>query len=251
MWHFVENGSRKGPVSLEEIQSLIAQEIITPTTLVWKRGMDDWLVASETELKGLLPEDTPPPIPVDSPPPVPESLAPNNVPNIPNATPRTPIFFPVSGFKFFVMSLVTWGFYDFFWFYKNWKLIKIRDRSSIMPFWRACFAPIFCYPLLARIKNTAKLQGVDTGFYPWICAFLWFSWWFLAPFRLDNPQLWTIASHFAVLWLLSPQVTVNQLNQKLLPNHDPNDQFTGWNIAAIVVGGILLVLEIAGILLPT
>ena len=99
MWHFVENGSWKGLVSLEEIQFLIAQEIITPTTLVWKRGMGDWLVASETELKGLLPEDTPPPIPVDSPPPIPESLAPSNVSSVPNATPITPIFFPVSGFK--------------------------------------------------------------------------------------------------------------------------------------------------------
>ncbi len=70
MWYFVENGLQKGPVKLEKIRSLIAQEIITPTTLVWKRGMDDWLVASETELKDLLPEDMPPPIPVDSPQPI-------------------------------------------------------------------------------------------------------------------------------------------------------------------------------------
>ncbi|MCC5623840.1 DUF4339 domain-containing protein [Nostoc sp. CHAB 5715] len=85
MWYFVENGLRKGPVSLEEIQSLIAQQTITPTTLVWKRGMNDWLVVSETELKDLLPEDIPPPIPVDNPPPIPQQLA-----SILKFTPRSP-----------------------------------------------------------------------------------------------------------------------------------------------------------------
>jgi hypothetical protein len=80
---------------------------------------------------------------------------------------------------------------------------------------------------------------------------MWIALWLIAPFRLDNPQYWAIVSHFAVLSFLVPQETVNRLNQKLLPNHDPNDQFTGWNMAAIVVGGILLIFEIVGILFPT
>jgi len=71
MWYFVQHDIQQGPVSLEEIQALIAKETITSATLVWKRGMDNWLAIAETELKDLLPDDVPPPIPVDNPPPIP------------------------------------------------------------------------------------------------------------------------------------------------------------------------------------
>jgi hypothetical protein len=71
MWYFAQHGSQQGPVSLEEIQALIDKGTITSATLVWKRGMDNWLAIAETELKDLLPDDVPPPIPVDNPPPIP------------------------------------------------------------------------------------------------------------------------------------------------------------------------------------
>lgn len=65
--------------------------------------MGDWLAVREIELGDLLPEDIPPSLPVDNPLPIPKPLAPNSVPSVPNAVPITPIFFPVSGFKFFVI----------------------------------------------------------------------------------------------------------------------------------------------------
>lgn len=71
MWYFVQHDIQQGPVSLEEIQSLIAKGTITSATLVWKRGMDNWLAIAESELKDLLPDEGPPPIPVDNPPPIP------------------------------------------------------------------------------------------------------------------------------------------------------------------------------------
>jgi hypothetical protein len=127
MWYFVENGSRKGPVSLEEIQSLITQEIVTPTTLVWKQGMNDWLTVDESELKDLLPKDVPPPIPIDSPPPIPQP--PISI-NVPRTISVTPILFAVSGVKLFVMSVGTAGCYDIYWYYKNWKLIKLTNKAA-------------------------------------------------------------------------------------------------------------------------
>jgi hypothetical protein len=48
-----------------------------------------------------------------------------------------PIFFPVSPLKLVVMSTVTFGIYELYWFYQNWKLVKHRTRRDIMPFWRA------------------------------------------------------------------------------------------------------------------
>ena len=56
MWYFVDkNGQKQGPVSPEDIQSLIDADSITPNTLVWKSGMNSWSVMTDTELKELFP----------------------------------------------------------------------------------------------------------------------------------------------------------------------------------------------------
>lgn len=79
MWHFSkEDNKQEGPVSLEEIQSLIDVGTIRPDTLVWKKGNDNWMRASETDLRELFPADAPPPLPVDIPPPLPKKTSDSN-----------------------------------------------------------------------------------------------------------------------------------------------------------------------------
>ena len=66
-----------------------------------------------------------------------------------------PLYFPVSPLKLIVLSVCTFGLYKFYWFYKNWCLIKERESSlsmqigfrdsGIMPFWRALFTVLYCY----------------------------------------------------------------------------------------------------------
>ena len=46
------------------------------------------------------------------------------------------------------------------------------------------------------------------------------------------------------------QATVNEVNRKVAPDHNPNERFTGWNIAAIVVGGLLLLMGLVDAFLP-
>lgn len=65
-------------------------------------------------------------------------------------------FFPVSLAKLILLSIVTVGIYDIYWFYKNWKYIKQRDDSSIMPFWRAFLFPIWFFPFYRQLKNDSQ-----------------------------------------------------------------------------------------------
>ena len=71
MWYFIEDNHRKGSFSLEEMESFAHQGDINENTLVWKKGMKEWQPLSQTELKDILPDDTPPPIPGELPPPFP------------------------------------------------------------------------------------------------------------------------------------------------------------------------------------
>jgi hypothetical protein len=63
-----------------------------------------------------------------------------------------PSCFPVSLMKLTVMSIVTLGLYELYWFYKNWTLIKERGKLEIAPFWRAFFAYFFCYQCFSPLQ---------------------------------------------------------------------------------------------------
>ncbi len=59
---------------------------------------------------------------------------------------KTSFYYPVSMAKLFMLTIGTLGFYQIFWFYRNWKYIRQRDDSAIMPFRRAVFIPIWYIP---------------------------------------------------------------------------------------------------------
>jgi hypothetical protein len=57
-----EDGQRKGPFSIDEIEPMIQAEQIIPQTKVWKNGMSDWRRAdSVPEIRNMF-KSLPPPI---------------------------------------------------------------------------------------------------------------------------------------------------------------------------------------------
>jgi len=71
-WHYANNGSQQGPVSQAELTQLVANGTLTPTSLVWKEGMADWLpyaqvpelnASAESSLNSQTPAATAPPKP--------------------------------------------------------------------------------------------------------------------------------------------------------------------------------------------
>lgn len=60
-WHYEKDGNRIGPVSNDDIRSLIQQRTIAAGTLVWKQGFTDWHTLGETELAQHLEAATSPP----------------------------------------------------------------------------------------------------------------------------------------------------------------------------------------------
>jgi hypothetical protein len=83
-------------------------------------------------------------------------------------------YFPVSLPKLFVLSIATGGLYQLYWFYRNWKYIKARNGSAIMPFWRALFTPIWFYPFYQDLKGDSRERfgKVLLPAAPWIILLL-------------------------------------------------------------------------------
>ncbi|MDJ0955920.1 MAG: tetratricopeptide repeat protein [Arenicellales bacterium] len=156
-----------------------------------------------------------------------------------------PMYFAVTPFKLVVMFICTFGIYEMYWFYKNWVLIKERENSNIMPFWRTFFSPIFCYFLFKRVQASALDLSIQREISPGLLT----AGWIVVTLLMGSPDAFWLLGYIAVLFLLPVQALVNDINSVAAPNHDKNERFSGWNISSIVVGGLLFLLVLSGTLL--
>lgn len=159
----------------------------------------------------------------------------------------SPMYFPVSLLKLVVMSTCTMGIYELYWYYKNWCLIKEREKIDIMPSWRAFFAGLFCYSLFKRIQATAESQKLQKSIAPGLLA----TGWILCTILWKLPDPYWLVTYFAVFFLLPVQAVANDINMITNPRHESNSNFSGWNIAAIVVGGLIFGLGLMGTIFPS
>ena len=157
-----------------------------------------------------------------------------------------PVFFPVSLPKLALMSLATLGLYEIYWFYKNWKCMQENFGHKLNAPIRAFFFPLVSYPLFRQIRDHAagaqlqsRLQAGPLALAVFLIAVL---------YRLPDP--WWLVSLLGFLPLLPVQSAVNEINGKFAPGVDRNGRFSGWNIAGMVAGGIVLALAVIGMFVP-
>ena len=113
---------------------------------------------------------------------------------------RVATYYPVSPYKFVILSVLTFGLYEIYWFYKNLAFIRERDRSDIWPWARALFAPLMYYSLRADVfEGRGILGGIALSYFL-----------LNAAWRLPDP-FWYLA--FLTFVPLLPSVNrINELN---------------------------------------
>jgi hypothetical protein len=136
----------------------------------------------------------------------------------------------------------TFGLYELYWFYMNWKIIKERERLDIMPFWRAVFGVFFCYQCFKAVREfdhpafasrSLPAGPLTAGWI--ITSLLW---------RLPDPY-W-VASMLAFVFMIPVQRRVNEINAAVEPLHDRNSHLNWLNWIAIILGGGMLILALIG-----
>jgi hypothetical protein len=156
-----------------------------------------------------------------------------------------PIFFAVSISKFIVLSICSIGIYDLYWFYKNWQLVRAREQSDILPFWRAFFGIFFCYAMFKEVRDydlqTGSTKELPAGALAigWIVTnLLW---------RLPDPYCLICALSFS--FVIPIQIVANRVNEVVAPGHDRNSRYTAANWTTVAVGGVVQVLIVLGVFL--
>ena len=155
-------------------------------------------------------------------------------------------YFPVATHKFIVLSVCTFGMYDIYWFFQNWRRIQERTRGSLSPFWRAVFAPFWAFSLFRHIHDDARRAGVEPGWRAGLLGVLYFV--LTALWRLPDP--WWLVCMLAFLTILPVLRTTQRLNAGRQAREWRNTDYSIVNVLTIIVGGALFLMALIGTLLP-
>jgi hypothetical protein len=159
-------------------------------------------------------------------------------------TRQTPPFFAVSPFKLVVMSLSTLGFYQLYWFYKNWQRIRLYEASTIAPSARTLLAIIFCPACFQRIAQRGASLGLPKLHWGLLAGL-----WIILNMASYLPNLWGWLALVACAPLVPVQIYANRINQTLTMNYEPNARFSALNWTAMVLVGGLMVLSVVALLI--
>jgi hypothetical protein len=186
------------------------------------------------------------------PPPVDESarVAPVDAPwSRPRATAfvEGEYYFPFPVSKLILLSLTSLGIYPVYWFYKQWRFIKLSGESDLAIFPRVFFAGLFAHGLFRRVREHAASLGIRT---PWSPGALVFG--YIAFPLVTYLGGWTaVLAPFNVLALAPVQRTMNEINAASSPPVAPDPHYTIAEILALLPGACIVLVCVASALISS
>lgn len=165
----------------------------------------------------------------------------------PPATTEQHEFYVVSPTKFLTLFIGTFGFYEIYWFYKNWQLHKIKHNLKIWPIPRAIFSIFFAHSLFREVDQQLKKSKKKHAWKASLMATVYVLCTMIGRFidrfipdDTDNPYALMFIFSFTIpvgYSLFSAQKTIN------ISQNDPkglsNSKFTWANIVWLILGGVL------------
>jgi hypothetical protein len=147
-------------------------------------------------------------------------------------------YFTAAPGKLAVMSVCTFGLYQWVWFIRNWRAYRVRTGRWVMPTWQTLFAPVLSLGLFTNIAVTADENGLDPGWPPPILALVFFVLWFVHLM----PGHWNLLALANVVPVLLANNVARAVNAKLYPQVPENDRLSAGNVIVILFGSAILFL---------
>jgi len=155
-------------------------------------------------------------------------------------------WFPVATHKFVVLSIFSFGIYDFYWVYQNWQRARAATREDISPFWRTFLVvPIYAFPLLRRIRRSGEAAGAPARWNPDVLAAAFVA----LAFAPLLPNVGFFLSLISCTPLIPPVRTIAAINAAAGNPEGVNDRYTPPCVVAIAFGAfVYLILIVATVL---
>jgi len=137
-----------------------------------------------------------------------------------------------------IFSILTFGLFELYWFYKNWKIIKIREGRKIRPLWRAVFVYFYCYTFFKRILTTAKNKGCQVNVSPILLAIFYI----VLGILIELPSPYDALSLLSIIPLVYANGIVSSINQQV--SEEPLEKFRfNLPLTLFIVVGVLAWLD--------
>jgi hypothetical protein len=150
--------------------------------------------------------------------------------------------------RFVLMSLLTFSLYEIWWFYANWKRVQQRTGQNMYPFWRAIFAPIFCYFFVETVRQTSEKASVPVPLSAGVVAVSYLA--LIMTQELPDPWWWLCG--FSFLPLIPVVQHVERLHHSLYPGLESYAPFGKGHVLSALIGVPMVGLAVAGtMMLPT
>lgn len=166
-------------------------------------------------------------------------------------------YYAISPNRLVLFSILTFGAYEIYWFYKNWQAIKKFEGQKISPFWRTIFAVFFCHGLFKKILESAKSHNYQNLYSPgWVAtAYILLLLVGNGLSSVDSYEvgfnlIWLIVVLSTFIPLLSVQEAINFNNEKVTGSSELKRDFSGGEVALIVIGVLWFLLVLWGIFSP-
>jgi len=162
---------------------------------------------------------------------------------------QTPLFLRIPVSRLILLSIASFGLYEAYWIYKNWRYIKECDGLRIRPFWRGVFGIFFCHSLLRRIHEDKWARSIQLpAFSPGGLATGWVILTIVGIIVGHGHGIAPIMSPFipSFLCLVPVQNYINSVEEK----RSPGQRFYGWSsghIVCLVFGIIVWALFLIGL----
>lgn len=208
-------GGIYGPYSVEEIRQYLASGEILPDDFAWRDGsLLEWARLRDLLIEmGVTPE--PPP------------------------APARPVYSHVAVWKFALLSFFTLGCYPLVWFYRNWRFVRERDESKILPLLRSILGAVFVFPLARDIGRSAGQLSTAA------VVVIGVSYVALnACMRLSPP--WDLLSFFSFVPLLFLVRAIDRINRAAGVRGPDYSRMGPSSIAALIVGLPLVLFALVG-----
>ncbi len=146
-----------------------------------------------------------------------------------------------------LLSVVTFGLYEFLWFYRNWRDVTVRAGLPAVAGWRTAgllvpFLNIFLvYQQLRLIRDVVGEAGLEIPFTPGTLTAMFF----LTAAIANVSTVW-IVSLFTIVPLIPVQECLNRYWQIEQPDASIREELTPAEFALAVVGAFLTAIAVAG-----
>ncbi|MFT5276468.1 MAG: transglutaminase-like putative cysteine protease [Granulosicoccus sp.] len=142
-------------------------------------------------------------------------------------------FYPMTQAKFLVLNFGTLGLYLHYWCYRNWKAIKTKENSDIMPIARGIFAIFWYYPLFDKLKGDSIARYGANKVLPIGVAVVFAIGFLILPYslHLNDTAIGTLMTLLPILLLIP---FVNYIDKACASEDGAKDYNSKWRIRQIL-----------------